>query len=143
MKRIPITLLAAIAMTAVSATAQHLRGGRNVREGAVVVRTSPGALYRASRYTVARPTPRCSTMRCTVLRRVPARRSVTGYYRTVCEPVLVEAGHWHTEVIPPSYGWVYDRCGHRHWGIVEPGGSRRVWCPPRYENRTRRVWVAY
>ncbi|MCA8974597.1 MAG: hypothetical protein KDC98_07730 [Planctomycetes bacterium] len=65
-----------------------------------------------------------------------------GHWKLVTEAVLVEAGHWHIEHIEPTYGWTYDPCGHRHWGIVDPGGCRRVWCPPRYENITRRVWVS-
>lgn len=65
-----------------------------------------------------------------------------GHWETVCETVLVEAGHWHEDYVPPVYGWVYDHCGCRVWGIVEAGYCRRVWCPPRYETRTRQVWVA-
>ena len=64
-----------------------------------------------------------------------------GYWKTVAEQVLVEAGHWHDEYVPPRYGWVYDHFGRRSWGIIEPGGYRRVWCPARYETRYRRVWV--
>ncbi|MCR9247793.1 MAG: hypothetical protein NXI31_22425 [bacterium] len=64
-----------------------------------------------------------------------------GYWRTVCERVLVEPGRWHRQYVPAVYGWLYDDCGHRYWGIVTPACYERVWCPPRYENRNRRIWV--
>jgi hypothetical protein len=72
---------------------------------------------------------------------VPVRRApVHGHWETRCEQVLVP-GYWHEEHVPPTYGWTYDHCGHRHWGIVDPGGCRRVWVSARWETKTRRVWV--
>lgn len=65
-----------------------------------------------------------------------------GHWETVTETVMVEAGHWHEEHVPPVYGWVFDHCGRRYWGVIEAGYCRRVWCPPRYETRCRQVWVS-
>lgn len=64
-----------------------------------------------------------------------------GYWQVRTERVLVEAGHWHRQHVPAVYGWLYDSCGNRYWGIVTPACWERVWCPPRYENRSCRVWV--
>jgi hypothetical protein len=69
---------------------------------------------------------------------VPVQR---GHWQTIEEQVLVP-GYWHDEHVPATYGWVYDACGHRHWGIVSAAGCRRVWVPARWETRCRRVWVA-
>lgn len=63
-----------------------------------------------------------------------------GRWETRWERVLVP-GFWREEHVPPSYGWIHDRCGRRHWGIVDPGGCRQVWVPGRYEMRQTRVWV--
>ncbi|HZN42030.1 MAG TPA: hypothetical protein VFD82_24735 [Planctomycetota bacterium] len=71
----------------------------------------------------------------------PVRRApVRGHWETRCEQVLVP-GYWCEEHVPPTYGWIWDHCGHRHWGIVDAGGCRRVWVPARWETKTRRVWV--
>ena len=64
-----------------------------------------------------------------------------GRWETVCEQVLVP-GYWTEERVPATYGWIYSSCGHRHWGLIDRGGCRRVWVPERYETRHRRVWVA-
>jgi hypothetical protein len=64
-----------------------------------------------------------------------------GHWQTVSEQFLVP-GYWHDEHVPATYGWVYDNCGHRHWGVVNAAGCRRVWVPARWETRSRRVWVA-
>ena len=64
-----------------------------------------------------------------------------GRWELRTERVLIP-GYWHDEHVPPTWGWIHDGCGRRHWGIVDPGGCRRVWVPPRYELRTRRVFVA-
>jgi len=74
------------------------------------------------------------------IRRLPVRSPVHGHWQTVCEQVLVP-GCWREEHVPPTYGWVYDSCGHRYWDIVDHGGCRRVWVPPRYEHQNRRIWV--
>jgi hypothetical protein len=72
----------------------------------------------------------------------PVRRPVQrGRWETVEEQCLVP-GYWRDEHVPPTYGWIVDSCGHRHWGIVDRGGCRRVWVPARWETRSRRVWVA-
>lgn len=161
MNAMRFTLVAAILMVAVSAPAQNHRGPSTPREGANTSRRaddhresdrarsrehsaprveiepryrshghgssrSRGFRFPEVRFPLPLPIP------------VPAPR---GHWETVTETVLVEAGHWHEEVVPPTYGWVYDHCGHRVWGVVDPGGCRTVWCPPRYENRCRRVWV--
>lgn len=68
----------------------------------------------------------------------PAHRH--GYWTTVCEQVWLP-GCYREEYVPPRYGWVYDACGRARWAMVEPGCTRRVWVPGRYETRTRRVWV--
>lgn len=63
-----------------------------------------------------------------------------GHWEPVVEQVWVP-GCWVEEYVPPRYGWIRDACGRARWGIVEPGYTRRVQLPGRYENRTRRVWV--
>lgn len=63
-----------------------------------------------------------------------------GYWQTVQERVWVP-GFWHEERLPPVYGWVRLACGRLHWGVVDPGSCRRVWVPPRWELRSRQVWV--
>lgn len=64
-----------------------------------------------------------------------------GHWQTVTEQVLVP-GCWREQHVPPTYGWVRDHCGRSVWGVVDPGGCRRIWVPPHYETRTRQVWVA-
>ena len=63
-----------------------------------------------------------------------------GHWETVHDQVLVP-GYWRDEHMPPTYGWIRDHCGHRHGGIVDRGGCRRVWVPARRETSARRVWV--
>lgn len=75
-------------------------------------------------------------VRFSPVRRAPAR----GHWETRCEQVLVP-GYWSEQHVAPTYGWVWDHCGHRHWGIVDRGGCRRVWVPARWETKHRRVWV--
>jgi hypothetical protein len=65
----------------------------------------------------------------------------TGHWANVCEDVYVP-GCFREEQVPPRYGWVSGRWGHRHWAVIEPGCCRQVWVPAHYEQRTRRVWVA-
>jgi hypothetical protein len=69
--------------------------------------------------------------------RAPAPR---GHWRTIEEPFLVP-GYWHEQHVPPTWGWIHDRCGRRRWGIVDHGGCRQVWVEARWEMRTRQVWV--
>ena len=69
--------------------------------------------------------------------RAPARH---GHWKTVYEEVLVP-GYWSDQHVPATYGWIYESCGHRRWGIVAPASCTRVWIPARYETRSRQVWV--
>jgi hypothetical protein len=64
-----------------------------------------------------------------------------GRWQIIEEQVLVP-GYWREEHVPPTYGWVRDCHGRRRWGVVDPGGCRRVWVPARWETRCRRVWVS-
>jgi hypothetical protein len=65
-----------------------------------------------------------------------------GRWELRCERVLVP-GYWDVQCHLARYGWVYDLCGQRSWGVVEPAYQQRIWVPTRYENRSRRVWVRY
>lgn len=65
-----------------------------------------------------------------------------GHWITRCEQVLV-AGYWDVDYHAAVYGWVYDSCGYRVWGVSEPAYNHRVWVPARYETRTRQVWVRH
>lgn len=172
MKPFTMFLVAATLVTAVSATAQDRPGRRSVREGIVATRsgdpdrvqarqTARGPTRNDSRATpqvsrraghsTSRYDPRRGSRvtvshspgyRAPVLR-APIRHHARGHYETICEPVLVAAGHWHVEYVQPSCGWIYDDCGRRQWGVIDPGGNRRIWHDAVYENRSRRVWVAY
>lgn len=63
-----------------------------------------------------------------------------GRWETVRERVRVP-GYWREEYVPARYGWIVDDCGVRVWGVVAPACTHRVWVPPCYEYRTRRVFV--
>ena len=65
-----------------------------------------------------------------------------GRYVTRCEQVLVP-GFWDLQYRAAVYGWVYDSCGHRSWGVVQAAYHERVWIPARYETQSRQVWVRY
>lgn len=65
-----------------------------------------------------------------------------GRWETVYEEVLVP-GYWDVQHHPAVYGWVYNACGNRVWGVVEPARDCRVWVPARYETRSRQVWVRH
>lgn len=135
MKRFPLFCVAALLGVAVSAPAQRITIdgaiGRHL-VGSVTVSARDhdhrehGRRDRPRRHVepVRRPAPR-----------------LRGHWRTIEEQVLVP-GFWHEQHVPPTYGWITDRCGRRHWGIVDPGGCRRVWVPARWETRTRRIWVS-
>lgn len=124
MKRFPFFLVAALLGLAVSASAQRviLEGqvGRSNR-GSVVIDAGRGGRF--DHHEGRRS------------------RAPRGHWETVHEQVLVP-GYWHDEHVPPTYGWICDPCGRRRWGIVDPGGCRRVWVPARWETRCRRVWVS-
>lgn len=65
-----------------------------------------------------------------------------GHYVTRCEQVLVP-GYWGLQYHAATYGWVYDSCGHRSWGVLQAAHHDRVWFPARYETQSRQVWVRY
>lgn len=144
MKRLPLFCVVALLGAAVSVPAQvsiEGRLGRNVR-GSVTVdvggrhdrdrdrghdsfRDRDHDRYRSHNEPVRR-------------HHVPV--PVRGHWETVCEQVLVP-GYWRDEHVPPTYGWVRNHCGRLEWGMVDPGGCRKVWVPAHYEHRSRRVWV--
>lgn len=133
MKTLPSFLLAAVgaALAAAPAEAQISISARLGRHGSVQVGfPAPCRIEPVRRVPVADD---CIDFP------VPHRRQ-HGRWETRCEQVLVP-GYWREDHVPPSYGWVYDHCGHRHWRMVDPGGCRRVWVPERYETRHTRVWV--
>lgn len=125
MKHFPMLVVAAVVAAAVSAPAQvsiEGRLGRHIHASVIVDGRAPQ--HRDAREQV---------------RRHPVRQR--GHWDTVHEQVLVP-GYWREDHVPPTYGWIMDHCGHRHWGIVDPGGCRRVWVPARWETRCRQVWVS-
>ncbi|HEB54006.1 MAG TPA: hypothetical protein ENI87_12195 [bacterium] len=147
MKRFPMLIVAALLGAVVSLPAQSRERHRSSRQhrGSVV------AAERSSRATFQRPRARATRG----IRRshgVPhgpgsswSRRAtphVRGHYGTRYERVLVP-GYWTTEHVPARYGWVYDRCGQRYWGVIEPAYDHRTWVPARWETRTHRGWVGF
>ena len=123
MKRFPL-LVASLLGLAVSASAQvsfEARLGRHLRGSVAVTGDfgSGGRGYSGREH----------------------RQHGQGHWETVHEQVLVP-GYWREEHVPPTYGWIFDPCGHRRWGIIDQGGCRRVWVPARWETRCRRVWVS-
>lgn len=122
MMRFPLICVAALLGVAVSAPAQFSIGvglGRHVRGSVTIGHGEPRVAVQVE--PVCRPEPR-------------------GHWETVCEQVLVP-GYWTEEHVPPTYGWIRGHCGRLEWGMVDPGGCRRVWVPPHYEQRSRQVWV--
>lgn len=65
-----------------------------------------------------------------------------GHWIARCEQVLVP-GYWDVDYHAAVYGWVYDSCGYRVWGVSEPAHNHRIWVPARYETRSRQVWVRH
>ena len=59
-------------------------------------------------------------------------------YRIINERVWIPGYHKRVYV-PAQYGWVYDSCGNRTWGVVRAACHERIWVPGRYEIRQRRV----
>jgi hypothetical protein len=138
MKRFPMLVLAALLGAAVSAPAQvviEARLGRDLR-GAVVIGNQRDYRDRDRDHRDHRRFDR-SRDHCEPIRRAPLPR---GRWETVEEQYLVP-GYWDEHHVPPTYGWIYDHCGRRHWGIIDHGGCRRVWVPARWETRCRQVWV--
>ena len=152
MNRFPLLIVAAL-LAAVSAPAQFRDRGRSARpvRGEVV---AANPVHRAARgQAIVRSARRDHQARPVVSGRVDARRGAVpvqrshghrshGHWETRCERVLVP-GYWEVQQVPPVYGWVFDSCGHRFWGIVTPACSHRVWIPPRWEMQQRRVWVCH
>lgn len=129
MKRLSLFCVVALLGAAVSAPAQfsvEARIGRHVR-GSVTLGQHDTHRHAAYREPVRR-------LPC------PPPAPVRGHWETICEQVLVP-GYWNEEHVPPTYGWVRNHCGCLEWSIVDPGGCRRVWVGPHYEQRSRRVWV--
>ena len=140
MKRYPLLLVAALLGAAVSAPAQFRIEGRFGRHhaGAIVVGEE-----RAHARLVDGRVDTCPDGFVEQGPRRHVRRAghrQRGRWETHYEQVLVP-GYWHVEHLPATYGWIYSGCGHRHWGIVDRGGPRRTWVPPRWERRAQRVWV--
>ncbi len=141
MKRFPMFGVVALLGVVVSVPAQGSTQSRFGRflHGAVSVARASHAMHCPPVVHVApapacHPAPRCQPIpRCQ-----PAPR---GHWETVREQVLVP-GYWQEQHVPPTYGWITDRCGHRHWGIIDAGGCRQVWVPARWETRCRQVWVS-
>jgi hypothetical protein len=69
---------------------------------------------------------------CEPVRYAPHRGHVYAGYERVWVP-----GCYRVEHVPATYGWVYDLCGHRAWGIVTPACTRRVYVPGCWETRPR------
>lgn len=122
MMRFPFLCVAALLGVAVSAPAQITVAGKLGR-------------HVVGSVTFGHPSPR-PRMHVEPVRHI----APSGHWETVCEQVLVP-GYWVEQHVPPTYGWVRGHCGRLEWGIVDPGGCRQVWVPPRYEHRTRQVWV--
>lgn len=136
---------AALAGPAFAAPAQlHVHGklGRNVHVSAIF----GGDRHHAPRYRAQGHRPRLVVGHRSVRgdhgRRRGHGRHQHGYWKTVHDRVWIPGGY-REEYCPPRYGWVYDGCGRRVWGIVDAGGVRRVPLPGHYETRTRRIWVSY
>lgn len=122
MKHFPISALFAVLAVAGSAPAQfaiEARFGRHF--SAALVSNNSRAVPRNHGEPIRHHAPR-------------------GHWETVQERYLVP-GYWREQHVPATYGWITDHCGHRHWGVVDAGGCRRVWVPDRWETRCRQVWV--
>lgn len=149
MKNFPLLTVVALLGAAVSAPAQiKVEGqiGRAVRGSVVLGQRQPAGheTFRGPRDERGQRSPRGGEVRHEDRDRRPVRHlppQPRGYWKTVCEEYLVP-GYFTEEHVPPTFGWVYDHCGHRVWGVVDPGGCRQVWVPARWETRTRQVWVA-
>jgi hypothetical protein len=129
------------------------RSNRSVRSGQSVGRAASVRPVTSNRAPVLRNAPRSQVVVVPQARRsvVPAivraafggiPHHARGRWENRCEQVLVP-GYWDVQCHPATFGWVYDACGHRSWGVIEPAHEHRVWVPARYETQTRRVWVRY
>lgn len=137
MKHFPL-FVAALLGLAFSAPAQHSsvrHGGQGGRGPAPIVSSRGGEQHGAHQRgpVLVQPRPMVRP-----IARLSHHRG--GYWQTITEQVLVP-GHWEQQHVPPSYGWIYSGCGHRHWGLIDRGGCRNVWIPDRWETRSRQVWV--
>lgn len=128
MKRFPLSGVVALFGLVLALPAQHAghsRFSRFLRGAAEVVQA--GHRAHCPPVVPCPPSPR-------------VYRAPRGHWETVHEQVLVP-GFWQDQHVPPTYGWITQSCGRRVWGIVDPGGCRRVWVPARWETRCRQVWV--
>jgi hypothetical protein len=69
-----------------------------------------------------------------------APHATRGHWETISERVWIPPS-CQDVCVPATYGWTYDSCGHRVWGVVRPAHTRHVEVPGHFENRTRRVFV--
>ena len=158
MKRFPLIFVAALLGAAVSMPAQFAKQGRALRD-----RTGVAVKHQLNQGDVRHKNVRSRRTQRGHSRRAPAPvrqvsrtvrrvgraiersthrvgRGGRGYWETRHERVLVP-GYWDRQFVPARYGWVYDSCGRRSWGIVCDAHYDRVWIPARWESRPRRVWV--
>jgi hypothetical protein len=128
MKRFPLLIVVAMLVATVSMPAQSRKSGNAGRhQRSPVAVASPQHHHNGRREH--RPAPR------------PQLRQRVRWetrYRRVHVP-----GYWDERCGPPTYGWVYDSCGHRSWGVIAAGVCHRVWVPPRWDNRPYRCEVRY
>jgi len=150
MKRFPL-LLAALLGVVVSVPAQNRRAGRQPGRVVTVQPAARGPVHNQA-FRQGHPVSVTRSARRGVVDRRAYRngyrdgrgygRRSYGHWETRCERVLVP-GYWDRQHVPAVYGWLYDGCGRRYWGIVKPACVERVWVPARYETRSRRVWVRH
>lgn len=140
MMRFPLFCVVALLGAAVSAPAQFSIEGRIGRHDRGSVRLVVGGGDHDVRSHRGHAEPvRCLPVPRPVFHPAPCPPP-RGHWETVCEQVLVP-GYWQEQHVPPTYGWIRGHCGRLEWGMVDPGGCRQVWVPPRYEQQSRRVWV--
>ena len=72
--------------------------------------------------------------------RVPTRARAR--YAPVRERVWY-SGYWESVYVPARYGWVYDDCGYRIWGVISYSHYKRVWRPGHHGYVTTRRRVSY
>lgn len=69
------------------------------------------------------------------------RRWVPGHWEVRKQRVLVEAGHYERQWVPPVYERRYDDYGEPYRVLICEGYYRKVWVPARYEIRRVRTWA--
>lgn len=126
-----LAALALIASLASTAEAKDRRDGRNDRK--VTNRSRSHA-------TVNAPAARHNMRRLPVMRQV-RRFAPRGHWENRTVTVLVRAGYWQRQRVAALYELRFDFSGQQIFVCVQPERITRVWIQPRYEYRTRRVWV--